>query len=173
MLPESKLRVLSQLKGFNIPLQHVVQLICKSDNIALGALVKDMGYHRNHLYQTLSGIRSPSKVFRDGVSERLSIDPWVYRASPEAVFDGSPDSIKKMLIFLQRENVSLQHSVSMICKAKGIGLGKLAISLGIHRNYLFQTLSGERTPSADLRNKMRRELGVDPWDYAPRREVCA
>lgn len=173
MLQASTRHILSHLQTHNVPLQHCVQLICRIQGISLKNLSEGCGYHRNHLYQTLSGIRSPSKVFRDGVSKRLSVDPWAYRASSEAVFDGSSDSIKKMLIFLQSENIPLQHSVSMICRTKGIGLGKLAISFGIHRNYLFQTLSGERTPSADLRGKMRKELGVDPWDYAPRREVCA
>tara|TARA_B100000446_G_scaffold87859_1_gene82666 strand:- start:86 stop:607 length:522 start_codon:yes stop_codon:yes gene_type:complete len=173
MLQAAKERVLLQLQTHNVPLQHCVQLICRIQGISLKNLSEGCGYHRNHLYQTLSGIRSPSKVFRDGVSKRLSVDPWAYCASSEAVFDGSSNSIKRILIFLQRENIPLQHSVSMICKTKGIRLGKLAISFGIHRNYLFQTLSGDRTPSADLRNRMRKELGVDPWNYAPRREVCA
>jgi len=50
---------------------------------------------------------------------------------------------------------------------------KLAVSHGIHRNYLFQTLSGERSPSDDLRSKMVNEFGLDPWDYAPIRKACA
>ncbi len=173
MIPESKLRILSHLERNNVPLQHSVQLICKADGIALGELVREMGFHRNHLYQTLSGIRRPSKAFRDGISKRLSVDPWAYCAPQGEPFDGSSRSLARVLEFLQQERVPLQHSVSMICKAKGIALGKLAVSLGIHRNYLFQTLSGQRKPSTQLRSGVEKYLGVDPWDYAPTLEASA
>ncbi len=169
----SAMRVLSQLRRSNVPLQHSVQLICKVGGVPLGELASNCGYHRNYLYKSLKGDVTPAGEFRMSVLGRLGVDPWDYQISPEVSFDDSSDSIVEILQLLQAEGVPLQHSVSMLCKTKSIAVGKLAANLGFHRNHLFQALSGQRQPSIRLREGVEKQLGVDPWDYAPDLEASA
>ena len=170
---DSVMRVLSQLKSNNVPLQHSVQLICKIRGVPLGDLAGDCGYHRNYLYKSLKGDVTPAIQFRERVSELLAVDPWCYQVPAESYFEDSQDSIEGILELLRLENVPLQHSVSMICKAKGLAIGKLASDLGFHRNHLVQALSGQRQPSVRLRTGVAKRLGVDPWNYDPRMESSA
>ncbi len=173
MLRAAKERVLFQMRLNKVPLQHSVQLICKAGGIPLGELASCCGYHRNYLYKSLKGDITPAIQFRENVSNLLGVDPWAYQVLAEFDFEDTLDSIEKILTILQIENIPLQHSVSMIFRAKGLAIGKLAKDYGYHRNHLFQALSGQRQPSTHLRADIAKRLGVDPWDYAPRREVCA
>tara|TARA_B100000446_G_scaffold181911_1_gene199802 strand:+ start:105 stop:392 length:288 start_codon:yes stop_codon:yes gene_type:complete len=88
-------------------------------------------------------------------------------------FRDDPEAIKRILDFLKSEGIPLQHSVSMICKVKGIALGKLANECGYHRNQLYLSLTGSHRPSQQLRDGVAKQLGVDPWNYTHVEGICA
>ena len=74
---------------------------------------------------------------------------------------------KEILTVLQKNNVPLHLSVTLLCKAKGICLNKLVEESGRHRSYLRQTLTGIFNPADDFRAHVTRKLGIDPWEYQP------
>jgi len=170
---DTVVRVLSHLKRNNVPLTHSLQLICKSKGIALGRLATKSGYHRNYLYKCLCGEIIPADDFKKRISAEVGVDPWLYGYPTGGGFKIDTASIRRLFSFLKDEEIPLQYSVSMVCKARGIALGKLASDCGYHRNQLYLSLTGVHRPSKKLRKGVEKQLGVDPWDYAPVQETCA
>lgn len=77
-------------------------------------------------------------------------------------------AIEEILAVLQRQDVPLQHGVALICKCQGRKLGDLASICGYHRNSLYKALSGATTAQPEMIAAVERELGVNPWNYAPK-----
>lgn len=78
---------------------------------------------------------------------------------------------KEVLMVLQKNNVPLHLSVTLLCKVKGICLNTLVEECGRHRSYLRQTLRGIFNPADDFRAHVTNKLGIDPWDYQPENQL--
>jgi hypothetical protein len=62
----------------DIPLSLTVGLACKLMNVNIGRLLKELGFSKNYLSNTLTGAHGPDENFRKVLTERLGIDPWRY-----------------------------------------------------------------------------------------------
>lgn len=76
-------------------------------------------------------------------------------------------AIEDILALLQKHDVPLQHSTALICKCQGRKLSDLASVCGYHRNSLYKALSGATPAQPEMIAAVERELGVNPWNYAP------
>lgn len=76
-------------------------------------------------------------------------------------------AIEEILAVLQKHQVPLQHGVSLICKVQSRKLGDLANTCGYHRNSLYKALSGASPAQPLMVHAVERELGVNPWLFAP------
>lgn len=76
-------------------------------------------------------------------------------------------AIEEILAVLQKHDVPLQHSVALICKCQGRKLSDLASDCGYHRNSLYKALSHNMRVQPGMAEAVKRELGVNPWEYAP------
>lgn len=61
-----------------IPIKLTVVLVAKLNNIDLGALCEEAGFHRNYINITLSGKRTPSNDFVTLVKSKIGVNPWEY-----------------------------------------------------------------------------------------------
>lgn len=66
---------------------------------------------------------------------------------------------------LCRHQVPLQHTVALLCKAKGVPLNEIAKQVGCHRNLVYKSLAGEVAPNPQLVQGLREVLGLDPWAF--------
>lgn len=83
MNKNAMVEILTVLQKHQVPLQYGVALICKEKGIGLASLTEECGYHRNYLNQTLCGAIKPPPAFREQITKRLGIDPWLYANSIE------------------------------------------------------------------------------------------
>jgi transcriptional regulator with XRE-family HTH domain len=72
--------VLSLHQRHNIPLQHSIALLCKTEGIGMSELAESCGKHRNYLNQSLRGIFKPTHKFRMAITKKLGVDPWKYQS---------------------------------------------------------------------------------------------
>jgi hypothetical protein len=81
----------------------------------------------------------------------------------------TPESMTDILRELQRHKVPLQHSVALLCKLQGRGIGGLAQACGYHRNSVYKALAGEVVQvQEDMMDAVAKELGINPWAFAPK-----
>lgn len=78
MNAQSMNEIMEVLQKHRVPLQYSVALICKVKGIGMASLTEACGYHRNYLNQTLCGAIKPAQAFREQITNRLGIDPWLY-----------------------------------------------------------------------------------------------
>jgi hypothetical protein len=80
----------------------------------------------------------------------------------------TPEAMSDILSTLQRYSVPLQHSVTLLCKLQGRGIGDLAEGCGYHRNSVYKALAGEvAAVQPDMVASLTKALGINPWAYAP------
>ncbi|MCR6651420.1 MAG: hypothetical protein NVV73_07965 [Cellvibrionaceae bacterium] len=80
----------------------------------------------------------------------------------------TPEAMSDILRDLQRHKVPLQHSVALLCKLQGRGIGGLAQACGYHRNSVYKALAGEVIQvQEDMMDAVAKELGINPWAFAP------